>query len=290
MPLFVFVSGMFSKNAPKRRDRAFADLIVPFLAAQTLWLVWLAVIEGPLYALSQTLTPQFALWYLVALFAWRLILPDLARVRFILPASAALFFFGQLFGGIDNTFAVQRTLGFIFFFMFGYWLDSDRVLRVVKRIPLVLAVAVFVVAPVMLYVAFANGSISYDMVFSVLTHGTHIDESSGYVRGFAAYAIAFVGGIVLSACFLRMMICFRNRRTLALVGSDTMPLYLAHGYVVHALCSLIALAPTLPDPVVIGLFLVLTLVVVAFFSAEVWRVVYDKIMVHISNVILRPIG
>lgn len=109
MPLFLFISGMLSKNAPKRRNRAFTDLIVPFLVAQVLWLVWLACTVGPGYALSQTLVPQFALWYLVALFAWRLALLDLVRVRLIPPVSIGLFLFGQLFGGIDNTLAIQRA-------------------------------------------------------------------------------------------------------------------------------------------------------------------------------------
>lgn len=278
MPLFVFVSGMFSKNAPKRRDRAFADLVVPFLAAQALWLAWLAVAEGPRYALSQALTPQFALWYLVALFAWRLALPDLARVRLILPVTAALFFFGQLFGGIDNTLAIQRTLGFLCFFILGYRLDPDRVARAVRRIPVTFAAAAFVVALAALCIAFASDSVPYGMVFGVLTHGAHIDESSGYAMGLAAYAAAFVGAVALSACFLRLMACFRNRRALARIGSDTMPLYIAHGYVVHAICSLVILVPVLPDLAAITLFLVLTPMVVAIFSTKAWRLAYGKAM------------
>ena len=288
MPLFVFVSGVFSKNAPKRRDRAFADLFVPFLAAQALWLVWLAVAESPRYALSQALTPQFALWYLVALFAWRLALPDLARVRFILPVSAALFFFGQLFGGIDNTLAIQRTLGFLFFFLLGYRLDPERVLRTVVRIPVAIAVAAFVVVISALYVAFASGRIPYGTVFSVLTHGAHIDESTGYVMGLAVYSVAFVGAVVLSACFLRLIVSLKHSRVLVRIGSDTMPLYLAHGYAVHAICSLFALAPVLSDPVAIGIFIVAALAIVTLFSTKFWRSVYESLAARCRNAIFGP--
>ena len=186
MPLFVFISGMFSKNASKRRNRAFADLVVPVLAVQALWLVWLAVTDGLRYALSQVFTPQFALWYLVALFVWRLTLPDLVRVRFILSVSAALFFFGQVFNGIDNTLAIQRVLGFLFFFVLGYQLDSTRVMRGIGRVPLVLAVAAFAVVFLALYAAFASGCIPYGMVFGALVHGMHINESAGYFMGLVA--------------------------------------------------------------------------------------------------------
>lgn len=94
MPLFVFVSGMFSKSLAKRRERSFDELVVPFLVCQILWLVVTAVADGPRVAASLLLVPQFTLWYLVALFAWRMLLPDLSRVRFILPIAAALFFVG----------------------------------------------------------------------------------------------------------------------------------------------------------------------------------------------------
>ena len=103
---------------------------------------------------------------------------------FILPFSAVLFFFGRLFGGIDNMLVVQSTLGFLFFFTLGYQLDAKRVLHAAGRVP-----------------------------------------------------------VVLSACFLRVMVCLGNCWALARTSSDTMPLYLAHGYVAHALCSIIAMTP-----------------------------------------------
>ena len=95
MPLFVFVSGMFSKSLAKRRERAFDELIIPFLVCQIIWLIGIAAVDGPRVAASRLLVPQFTLWYLVALFAWRVLLPDLVKVRFMLPVAAALFFIGQ---------------------------------------------------------------------------------------------------------------------------------------------------------------------------------------------------
>ena len=236
MPLFVFVSGLFSKNLAKRRGRAFDDLMVPFFVAQVLWLVVIAVFEGPVTAVSQLLVPQFALWYLVALFAWRMLLPDLARVRFFLPVAAALFFVGQLFSGIDNTLAAQRTIGFLFFFLLGYRLDAGRVVAFVKRMPLTIAIALFIGAFIGLFTVFSGDAVPYGKVFYVLCHGAHIDGSVGYLFGIGAYAVAFLGAAVLSVCFLRVVLFLKSFEAITDVGSDTMPLYLAHGYVVHAIC------------------------------------------------------
>ena len=289
MPLFVFVSGMFSKSLAKRRERAFDELIIPFIACQVLWLAVIAVVDGPRVAASRLLVPQFALWYLVALFAWRVLLPDLAKIRFMLPIAASLFFIGQFFSGIDNTFAAQRTIGFLVFFLLGYRLDAERVVLFVRRVPLAVAIVLLVGAFAALFAVFCNTAVPYDKVFRVLTHGAHIDGSTGYLFGIGAYAVAFVGAVVLSACFLRVALSFKSLDALSEIGSDTMPLYLAHGYVVKAVCAtLVPLLPELPEPLLLGLFVLLTLGVVVAFSSVGWREVYAKVIAFCKKVVLRP--
>ena len=290
MPLFVFVSGMFSKSLAKRRERAFDELIIPFIACQLLWLVVLAVVDGPRVAASRLLVPQFALWYLVALFAWRVLLPDLAKVRFMLPIAAVLFFIGQFFGGIDNAFAVQRTLGFLFFFLLGYRLDAGRVVSFVRRVPLAVAVVFLLGAFVALFTMFCNGSVSYEAVFYVLCHGTHIGGSVGYLFGIGMYSAAFFGAVVLSLCFLRVVLPLKSLKAMSKIGSDTMPLYLAHGYVVVAmvkgLCLLTPLT-LLPELVLLIFFALLTAGIVVAFSTEKWRDMYDKAIRACEAVLLK---
>ena len=289
MPLFVFVSGMFSKSLAKRRERSFDELIVPFLVCQFLWLVVTAVVDGPRVAASLLLVPQFTLWYLVALFAWRMLLPDLSRVRFILPIAAALFFVGQFFGCLDNTFAAQRTIGFFFFFLLGYRLDAGRAVASVRKVPLAVAIALFIGTLAALFAEFSNGLIPYDKVISVLTHGGHIDGTTGYLFGMGAYAVAFVGAVVLSVCFLRVTLSLKSLGAISAIGTDTMPLYLAHGYVVKAFCAaLVPIMPELPEVLLLGLLVLLTLGVVAVFSTVGWRRVYSRAISSCEKILLRP--
>ena len=69
-----------------------------------------------------------------------------------------------------------------------------------------------------------------------------------------------------------------------------MPLYLSHSYAVHVLCSLIALEPALPDSVATGLLLALTSMIAMLFSSKVWRAIYDKAMIRLSDAAFRPTG
>ena len=144
MPLFVFVSGLFSKNVETCRSKALGGILIPLLVLQAVWLVWIALIDGAKSALSVTLFPQFALWYLAALYLWRTLLPDLLHIRHVLAIALALFFVGKMVGGLDNLFGLDRTVGFLVFFLLGYKMDGKRVVQAVGRIPASLACSALV--------------------------------------------------------------------------------------------------------------------------------------------------
>lgn len=287
MPLFVFVSGMFSKNVVKRRDRAFEDLMVPFFVAQMIWLVFRAVTNGPGWALDHIFNPQFQLWYLTALFMWRVLLPDLLRVRFILPVAAVLFFVGQMVSGMDGMFAAQRTIGFLFFFLLGYRADFAKVVRLVGRVPFVLAAAAFIVAFAGLFAVFSCTSFSYGGVFNILRHVVIIGEAGGWQAGITitAYALAFIGAAVLSVCFLRLVMTVKVWKPIVSVGEDTMPLYILHGWAVYAICDILALAPALHDLVALPVLLLLAVVLTFLLSTESCRNGYDKAVAGLSRLI-----
>lgn len=286
MPLFVFVSGLFSKNVVKRRDRAFDDLMVPFFAAQLIWLLVRAVTNGPGWALDHIFDPQFQLWYLTALFIWRVLLPDLLRMRFILPMTAVLFFVGQMIDGVGSTFALQRTIGFLFFFLLGYRADLAKVVRVAGRVPLALAVAAFTVSFAALFAAFSCTSASYKAVFNILRHVNHIGGMSGWLVDTAVYAVAFIGAVVLSLCFLRLAVAFKTWKPIVSVGKDTMPLYILHGWVVYTICGILALVPSFYDLIALLVLLLLTAGVTFVLSADACRNGYDKLMSCIMRVII----
>lgn len=290
MPLFVFVSGLFSKNVTKRRNRAFDDLIVPLIAAQLVWLVVRVFTYGPSWALEHLFTPQFQLWYLMALYIWRMILPDLIRVRCVLTAAAVLFFLVHVVNGIDDVLALRKTMAFLFFFLLGYKADLARVVRLVERVPFVLAVIIFVASFAGLFCFFAGGYVSYEAVFNLLRHGSNIGEKAGYVFGFVAYSVAFVGAVVLSVCFLRLAVAFKSWRPIIDVGSDTMPLFILHGWAVYGICALLGIAPELCEWLMLLLLVLLTVGVTYLLSVKSCRDAYSRIMAIVSGVVTRSLN
>ena len=287
MPLFVFVSGLFSKRIERCRSKALGGLLVPLAVLQLLWLVWIALTEGVRSALSVVLYPQFALWYLAALYVWRTLLPDLLRVRHVLAVSLVLFFAGKLVGGLDNLLGLDRAVGFLVFFLLGYRADGGRVKEAVRRVPVPVAALAPCACAALLWWGLATGAFRFETVFYTLTHGRSIWEFSPHVEGFAAYTVALVGAVALSACFLRLVLATRGG-ALAMVGRDTMPTYAAHGYVVHAACLLLARAGlgALSEPVVVALLLGLSVATTAVLSSPPVRRGYARLMGVIRRCVL----
>ena len=91
MPAFIIVSGYLSRSfegKPRQIKRLVAGLLVPYLVFQTVYTFFMRLGRrrpGPRTPAYQE--PGFALWFLVALFLWRLTAPVWQRLRWPLPVS-----------------------------------------------------------------------------------------------------------------------------------------------------------------------------------------------------------
>lgn len=288
MPLFVFVSGFFSKNVERCRFKALKGILVPLLVLQAVWLVWIALTDGVRSALSVALYPQFALWYLAALYLWRTLLPDLLRVRHVLVAALVLFFVGKMVGGLDNLFGLDRMVGFLVFFLLGYETEGERIVRVIRRIPVGLACFALILCAGLLWLCFSSGIVRFETVFYTLTHSRSIWDFSHLWKWAAAYLAAFIGAVFLSACVLRLSL-MAKWRALSEVGRDTMPTYAVHGFIVHAVCFLLSLAgfDALPHVITAVLLLMLAVVTTAVLSTDSIRRGYAHTMDAVLRFVLR---
>lgn len=291
MPLFVFVSGLFSKNVERCRSKALGGLFVPLLVLQSVWLAWIALTDGMKSALSVALYPQFALWYLAALYLWRTLLPDLLRVRNVLTVATVLFFAGKLVGGLDNLFGLDRTVGFLVFFLIGYKMDREQVVLAVRRVPVFGACIMLALCPALLWLCLSSGAVRFEIVFYTLTHSRSIWEFSPWWEGVIAYIIAFVAAVILSVCVLRLILAARGR-VLSEVGRDTMPTYAGHGFLVHIVCFLLARAGlgAIPQPIAVVILLIFAVVTTAVLSTRPVRRGYALAMGTICRHMLDETG
>lgn len=127
MPLFIFISGYFSRKKDKKELQASIwKLLEPLIIFQTLIRLTQFIFKGSI-SLGSILTPWWVLWYLLSLIYWRLmiqIIPE-KHTKLILFAT---FVFSILAGFLPfNRFlSIQRTLSFMPFFFFGYYMKGKN--------------------------------------------------------------------------------------------------------------------------------------------------------------------
>lgn len=151
MPAFIVISGYLSKSfdaSPRRVERLVLALAVPYLLFWSLH-VGLATLLGH-GAPDSPLDPAWTLWFLVALFVWRLSVPLWQRLRWPLATAVAISFaaaFVELGAALD----VGRILSLLPFFVLGLALRPehlDFLRRTWVRVGAVLVLAASVVAAV----------------------------------------------------------------------------------------------------------------------------------------------
>ena len=135
MPAFVFISGVLTRDAPlsaARVDGLLKRLLAPLLIFQALYVGFELLAPGDTHLDAETLlTPRWPLWFLAALFAWRLLGPALRRVRGALVYSVALCL---AIGTVElpQMFSINYILAFLPFFVLGLHLEPTS-LRHLRR-------------------------------------------------------------------------------------------------------------------------------------------------------------
>lgn len=142
MPLFIFISGYFSKKQSfSLLGGGNKRLVILFLVFNTAYLA-LDVALGGGIGLHRLLSPAFALWYILSLIYWRIILqlvPQSVLDRKMLVMTFALM--PSLVAGfipVGGELSFQRACTFFPLFMLGYYAKQDGWvvrLRTLNKIP-----------------------------------------------------------------------------------------------------------------------------------------------------------
>ncbi|EGT0686422.1 acyltransferase family protein, partial [Clostridium perfringens] len=138
MPVFVFISGYLSKNVEKGRRNAVRNFLTPFLLFNIIWN--LITLVGPLFLRGEFtelpseqafsfFTPGWALWYIFAMFLWKILLPDLLKFKNIFILSIIAGIFVKLSGEFGSYMALSRTITFAPFFLAGYYSSEEKLKR-----------------------------------------------------------------------------------------------------------------------------------------------------------------
>lgn len=274
MPLFVFISGYFSKRYAEYSPKTLtvlSALVVPYV-----------VFNLAFYLMNRNFTlpvfPDSAMWYLYALIIWRLTLPLLVRIRGILPISFAVSLAMNLLpvtleGGTD------KALKYLPLFLLGYYLKPAQ-LRRLRSFGRIKATGIFAagMAAVVGVFFIAGMPLSEDLIFA----------KSGFM-GFEVFfgrCLSLATGLLIGAYLLILM---PDRRFFFTdIGKATMIIYLIH-YLpfVRKLYQLVI--PVGNQLLAMGIAFAVSLLIVFVFSRKwiVW--LYNKVMGWISALIIRQV-
>ncbi len=286
MPLFVFVSGYFSKNPDKSREKAFRNLFAVFAVAQVCWAVFKFFANNEPYYFHNFLDPGYALWYIVALFFWRILLKDVIKLRFVLVLAFLAAPFIMFIPEAQMILALNKIVGFFFFFLLGYYANEEHIAKI-RKIPrkaaIIALAAIFAVTfGILQYDTTVYGFVKGIFMYTNLM--SNVADTFGNVPlGLLAY---YCSTAVTVLCSVLVIAAAPEKQSfLSHVGGDTLPLYLSHTYFI-ILLDLFFVAVPIPHLVKYVIILAVTALLVLAFSSAAYRKGFHRVLDAIINLFL----
>ncbi|WP_310961112.1 acyltransferase family protein [Nocardioides terrisoli] len=126
MPAFALITGHFSRSftwSPRRLRSLVTTVAIPYVVFEGA-LAWVQVHLGHRDLHDLWINPHWPMWYLAALFVWRLLTPVLLRV----PAPVTVSVLASLTGGLwaGDVLDLSRIVGMLPFFVLGLTLHRGH--------------------------------------------------------------------------------------------------------------------------------------------------------------------
>lgn len=234
MPLFVFVSGYFSRK--KIITKMGGVKLVETL------IVWnlLYCILNPSLSLSwvSLIKPSFAYWYLLCLILWRFLIEivpfDKMNKNIVIVCS---FIGGLTFGFVNmdgGLFSISRVFSFFPFFMLGYYAKNTNLIFRLRRIPRLLSAIILVIILLSFY--FMNKS--YAEFFNC---SRPYVMDGGLYKGLFYRLLFYILSIIQGCAIINLV---PDLKLFAKWGENTMPIYIFHGFGIVLIAYLLNYLPT----------------------------------------------
>ncbi|MFC7304530.1 acyltransferase family protein [Streptomyces monticola] len=228
MPAFILLCGLFSRGFTGSAEQIrtlIARVLVPYLVFTVAYKACYALVSGASFTLTPT-EPTYLLWFLIALFLWRLTVPVWQAVRFPVAVSVALSLAAGL-TGMGYDLALPRVLMFLPWFVLGLQLRPEHFLRIRTRAMRRWAPCVLLGTVAVAYVLAPH--INANWLYMRANHAELHTGSLAYV----AMRLALFG--VSAALIVAFFALVPGRRTaFTALGAATMFPFLVHGLLVQA--------------------------------------------------------
>ncbi|MDT0327741.1 acyltransferase family protein [Nocardiopsis lambiniae] len=128
MPAFILISGYLSRSfdgSSNRVEKLVLTVAVPYLIFWTIHQSIYTVERGGLPDSLSVLKPTWTLWFLIALFLWRLSVPVWKRLRWPVLVAVLISLFAAT-TSLSDTLSLGRVVSFLPFFVLGLSLRREH--------------------------------------------------------------------------------------------------------------------------------------------------------------------
>lgn len=260
MPLFIFVSGYFSKKKTlKEYWGGCKRLIIIYLIFDILYIV-LDYVLGETINFTRIITPSFAMWYILSLIFWRTILqftPDnLLQRKWVILGGSLLLALAAGFVPLGTQMSFQRTFVFLPFFMLGYYAKGSGVVEWIRGRNKIVMTALFLLLSVVCY-------------FWLPVFYAYSPYSVNIVEGMGMRLLQMLVAVVLCASMLNIIP--EKMGKITEVGKWTLLIYLLHPPIVKLAkmgCSYIGtpMSPNIPMAFLISVVTIVLIYMVRKFK------------------------
>lgn len=226
MPAFVFISGYFSKKKASLR-KLFSTIVIPYFVYEIFYFVLYLLLdkETGLYFSR----PKFSLWYLMALFFWRLLSPVILKIpgHLILMTAA-----GLLIGctELDNFLSIPRILYFFPFFLAGLHFDSSLLYKLRTRQNRLISLGVLGA-----YLLFLFTDNFHRHLTPWIFYGrySYWDMGMSVMEGAPIRLLCY--GVSFLLLLLLLLVLPDTASRFSVLGERTLAIYICHGFVFSTL-------------------------------------------------------
>jgi fucose 4-O-acetylase-like acetyltransferase len=277
VPAFVFVTGYLSKSFAWTRVRMWQlvrTVAVPYLVFECLLALFRIYVGGEQLA-DLFRDPHWPMWYLAALFFWRLLTPAFRPLPGGLLVAVGISLFAGMYAG--DTLDAARVLGLLPFFVMGLKATPERIELLRRRPAQVAAVAVLVAIWVL--TTWTDRWASTEWLY----YRSRYDEM-GYgddLHALLTRALVLVVGTLGAWAFFALVP--RVNGWFTRMGAWTLVVYLFHGFVVKG--ANYAGVDTWADGHPVPAYAVTTVAAVLLALLLAWRPVASRL-----NELVDPIG
>lgn len=229
MPLFIFVTGYFSRKYSDRKKQ-FRSLFMIFETLVVFQMIHNIRMAGTVGGAALILTPRWTMWYLYSVLAWKFfiyIMPDKLQKRPIIMITLSIIV-SLVVGFIKiELLSFHRTCVFFPFFIMGYYCNgySIDVKHQVKRL------SPFVIIPFLGIVLVLLYKLNIPLFQLVSGKKPYNFFEQTEIVSMMLRCMHLIVATFMSICVMTLMKDFCSK-TMRRIGADTLFFYMIHSFIV----------------------------------------------------------